>query len=83
MIDRSTLEDDIEAARVKFPVGSSVIYTPVMGWPEREQSTVRSLPWALGHGAIVVKIEGRAGGVSIDHLEKAIPSRHHATSIGE
>lgn len=83
MFDRSTLDDDIDAARAKFPVGSDVVYTPVKGWPEREHTKVRSLPWALGHGAIVVKIESRAGGVSIDHLEKAIPPRHPATSIGE
>jgi hypothetical protein len=83
MLDRSTLEDQIDAARAKFPLGSQVIYTPVFGWPETEESVVRSAPWALGHGGIVLKIEGRAGGVSIKHLSKLVPPRHPATNIGE
>jgi hypothetical protein len=33
------------------------------------QTKTRSEAWALGHGAVVVKVEGRAGGVDITHLE--------------
>lgn len=83
MLDRSTLEEDIAAARAKFPLGCKVIYTPVKFEPEREETVVRSAPWALGHGAIVLKVEGRSGGVSIDHLTLAVPPRHPATNIGE
>ena len=83
MLDRSTLEEDIAAARMQFPLGSRVIYTPVKGVAKCEDTVVRSAPWALGHGEIVLKIEGRAGGVSIKHLAKVVPPRHPATSIGE
>ena len=30
---------------------------------------IRSEPWQLGHGEWVVKVEGKAGGVSISHLK--------------
>lgn len=63
-----TREAMLEAARSTFPIGARVLYRPVMGWPEQEETVVRSAPWALGHGAIVVKVEGRTGGVSVDHL---------------
>jgi len=32
------------------------------------ETAVRSLPWQLGDGHWVVKIKGRAGGVSLQHL---------------
>ena len=51
------------------PVGASVVYTPIKGEPEVKHSTTRSKAWTLGHGAVIVKIEGITGGVSIDHLE--------------
>lgn len=30
--------------------------------------TVRSEPWALGHGQMVVLLEGKSGGFSVDNL---------------
>jgi len=33
------------------------------------KTVITSEPWALGHGAIVCKIAGKSGGVSIDHLD--------------
>ncbi len=46
-----------------FPIGTHVRYFSILGRPEFEPAVVRSEPWALGHGAIVVSITGRAGGV--------------------
>lgn len=34
-----------------------------------EDSTTRSAAWELGDGHPIVKIEGRSGGVSLDHLD--------------
>lgn len=50
-------------------VGQKVWYYPVRGEKERRPSVVLSEPWALGHGAMVVRIEGQTGGVSPLHLE--------------
>ena len=55
----------------KYPVGSPVRYYPIAGEPEFEETTTRSEAWTLGSGHVVVKIVGRAGGVSINHIELA------------
>lgn len=55
----------------KFPVGTPVRYYPISGESHYEEATIRSEPWVLGHGAVVVKITGRAGGVMITHIRKA------------
>jgi hypothetical protein len=34
---------------------------------------VRSEAWALGHGAVVVKVTGHAGGVLVEHLQVLPP----------
>ena len=52
----------------RYPIGTPVRYFPIKGQPECRHTKTRSEAWALGHGAIVVKVEGQAGGVSIDHL---------------
>lgn len=58
-----------EQASEMYPVGTKVRYYPVAGENNYEESVVRSSAWALGHGELVVKINGRAGGVAISHLE--------------
>jgi hypothetical protein len=65
------MSDDIplRLAEGRFPLGRRVRFYPVAGRPEREETRIRSVPWRLGHGEIVVKVDGRAGGVSIGHLE--------------
>ena len=52
----------------KFPIGKTVKYFPLSDEEKFEESTIRSEPWTLGHGQIVVKIAGRTGGVCIDHI---------------
>lgn len=53
----------------RYPIGTRVRFTPVRGRPETEESRTRSEAWELGGGIPVVKIEGRTGGVALDHLE--------------
>lgn len=57
-----------------FPIGTSVLYFPIAGDAhlDYQQAEVTSEPWQLGHGEIVVKITGRTGGVSVDHLVKVM-----------
>lgn len=51
------------------PIGTRVRYFPIKGVAESIDTKTRSEAWELGHGEPVVKIEGRAGGVCISHLE--------------
>lgn len=56
----------VEAA---LPVGRAVRYYPIDGEQDHVAAAVRSAPWVLGHGEIVIKVTGIAGGVAVDHLE--------------
>lgn len=58
----------LEFARL-YSVGTEFYYYPVADEPERDYTKTRSEPWELGHGTVVVLIEGRTGGVLISHLE--------------
>lgn len=49
------------------PVGTLVRYYPIAGEPDFELTETRSEAWALGHGAVVVKVKGRTGGVLVSH----------------
>jgi hypothetical protein len=57
----------------KYPVGTKIRYYPIKGIPEYDhqyrESKTRSIAWTLGSGHPIVKIEGLAGGVHLDHLE--------------
>lgn len=61
----------IEEARAAFPIGATVRYFPLSDRATFIRATVWSEPWALGHGAVVVKITGRTGGVLVQHLVRA------------
>ncbi len=63
------LERALAAAERNFPIGRKVRFFPISGKPEFEVTAIRSKPWALGYGAIVIALEGRRGGCSILHLE--------------
>lgn len=58
-----------EDASNMFPIGTEVKYFPIFGEDKYEKTKVRSDAWALGHGELVIKVNGRAGGVAISHLE--------------
>lgn len=53
-----------------MPVGTRCRYYPRLPANEDEFEIVdvESEPWVLGHGAAVVKVSGRSGGVSIKHI---------------
>jgi hypothetical protein len=61
----------LDEVRRIFPVGTRIAFYPVQGLPKFELTQVRSEAWTLGHGETVVKIEGRTGGVSANHLALA------------
>lgn len=62
-------DNHLKAVEARFPMGRAVKFYPVMGRAAFHQGSIRSKPWALASGAIVIAITGRAGGVSVDHLE--------------
>lgn len=53
----------------RYPVGSRFIYHPVPGMPEREDVVTRSTAWHLHNGRLVVRVEGKIGGISVNRLE--------------
>jgi hypothetical protein len=58
----------------KAPIGTPCIYFPVLPCDRSKDfrlTKIRSKPWLLGHGTVVVKIEGQAGGVDITHITLA------------
>lgn len=65
-------ERKIRLAAERYPVGTPILYYPIKGEPHFERSRIRSEPWALGSGHVVVKIEGRTGGVSVEHIAHEI-----------
>lgn len=52
----------------RFPVGTPVRYFPVRGQADYEDTAIRSDAWELASGHVVVKVKGRPGGVSIEHI---------------
>ena len=56
----------------KYPIGSSFNYFPNRGIPDSVDVVTRTEAWALGHGAVVVSVNGRAGGLSIEHLKPVV-----------
>lgn len=53
----------------RYPPGTPVRYWPVRGRDENIETRTRSQAWTLGSGHVVVAVENKAGGVSIDHLD--------------
>lgn len=59
-----------EAFNDSHPVGTKVRYRPVAGTDEGIiESKTRSVAWAIPCAEAVVCIEGKSGGVSLDHIE--------------
>lgn len=50
------------------PIGTEVIYYPVLGEKAHERTVTRSEAWELRSGHVIVKIKGRTGGVAVSHL---------------
>lgn len=53
----------------RFPVGSSFLYHPTPGMPERETVITRSEAWHMRNGRLVVRVEGKIGGISVSRME--------------
>lgn len=66
----ASIEPDmsVEAFNGTHAVGTPCRYYPIAGDSNHMKTKTRSEAWALGHGAVVVKIEGLTGGVDINHL---------------
>lgn len=52
----------------RVPVGTAVRYFPIRGHFAHLETRTRSVAWELGSGAPVVMIDGKSGGVAIEHL---------------
>ncbi|PHR86014.1 MAG: hypothetical protein COA78_38470 [Blastopirellula sp.] len=50
----------------QYPVGTKVSYQD--DFSGTHQTIIRSEAWELGHGDVVVKIEGRSGGYDIERI---------------
>lgn len=76
---------DIAAAFAEaHPVGSACRYYPVLPGKEFKQTKIRSAPWVLGSGHVVVAVEGKSGGVSVEHLffeEGEMPERDEQADV--
>ena len=59
----------VDEWNAEVPIGTRVHFYPVAGESTFEDTRTRSKAWALGHGEVVVKVEGRAGGVSTRHCQ--------------
>ena len=59
---------NLEHAKKLLPIGAKVRFYPIDGDAGYEDTVVCSEPWELGSGQIVIKVEGRSGGVNVDHL---------------
>lgn len=64
----------VDAFNDTYAIGTACRYYPVAGDSEHLKTRTRSEAWALGHGAVVVKVEGKAGGVDINHLVMEVQS---------
>jgi len=71
---------DVDSWNSEYPIGTPVTYHPIRredgefdGVPEHTKT--RSAAWALGSGHVVVKIDGRAGGVHVSHIQVRPPER--------
>lgn len=75
MSGKPTPETAAKRFALSAPVGTECVYYPSKPFDGSKgiETRVRSEPWILGSGHIVVKLDGMAGGRSIEHivLEKA------------
>lgn len=72
----------VDEFNAKHPVGSECFYYPVAGHSQRHLSKTRSRAWVIASNMPVVLLEGRSGGIHIDHLAllTAAPSTNSEAS---
>ncbi len=69
MKTKEQLEQALEDAVKRFPVGTPVYYYPIMGEATRRAEWVRHEPWILSGHSVVLKISNQTGCVHVDHLQ--------------
>ena len=76
MMTDDQLQEAAEAFCEAAPPGTLVRYYPAIPCDEDdfEDSSIRSAPWGMG-GRLVVMIDGRRGGVDVQHLAIINPKK--------
>ncbi len=69
MKTKEQLQQALEEAKERFPVGTPVHYYPIMGEETRVAEWVRHEPWILSGHTVVLKISNQTGCVDVDHLQ--------------
>ncbi len=69
MKTKEQLEQALEDAFKRFPVGTPVYYYPIMGEATRRAEWVRGEPWILSGHTVVLKLSNQTGCVDVDHLQ--------------
>jgi hypothetical protein len=70
---RQRAEEAVDAFNKQNPQGTPVLFWPGVRLAEPLKSRTRGEAWALPSGEAVVRVEGRAGGIALTHIE-VIPS---------
>ena len=66
-----------------YPVGTPVLYRPVITDAACVRTKTRSEAWELGHGEAVVKVAGHSGGVPLMSLEVAVDGERITNAADE
>lgn len=61
-----------KAFNQRYPVGTQFHYYLTPGVSERETVVTRSEAWHMRSGRLVVRVEGKMGGISVNHLEPIV-----------
>jgi hypothetical protein len=64
-IEQGPTADEFNA---RYAVGSPCRYYPIAGDSSYRETKTRTPAWVLGHGDVVVSVEGIRGGVDVNHL---------------
>ena len=59
----------LEQAKKQFKLGTKVKYFPFATNSFFAEEVIASEPWELGHGEIVVKLQGKSGCYGIGHIQ--------------
>ncbi len=59
---------DIEQWTNDNPIGKAVDYQSIIGKSPLTPTQIKSKPWELSPGAWIVKVKGKSGGVSVNHV---------------
>ncbi len=56
----------------RYPVGTQFNYYLTPGVSARETVVTSSEAWHMRNGRVVVRVEGKLGGISVNHLEPIV-----------